>query len=104
MAVLSIVTTALDALRGYAGSVGWGPLVRISRTAILSLLSRIEKGSLVVKESDGRETVCGSRHSAGGPGPRTELMVHREAFWVRLLLFADMVRVTGALFVAVDTN
>jgi cyclopropane-fatty-acyl-phospholipid synthase len=93
MAVLSIATAAFDALRGYAGSLAWGPLVGISRTATLSLLGRIEKGTLVIKESDGRETVCGSPSSPkGSKPPRTELMVHRESFWVRLLLFADMVR------------
>jgi hypothetical protein len=95
MTVLSVVTTTLDSIRWYAGSLAWGPLVRISRTVILSLLGRIEKGILVIRENDGIETVCGSSLSKIETGPRIELRVHRESFWVRLLLFADMVRLSS---------
>ena len=89
MAITSLVTSAFDTLRGLAGSVGWGPLVQLSRTTILSLLQQVEKGQLVVKEQDGTETVCG-RLSVGQISC-TELRIRRETFWVRLALFADMV-------------
>ena len=90
----SLLSSALDTLRGYAGSTAWGPLVRLSRTAILSLLNGIEVGCLIIKERDGTETRCGGgkgSHVCATP-PRTELRVQREAFWLRLALFADMVR------------
>lgn len=88
--MLSLVTGALDALRAQVGSVAWGPLVTTSRNAVLSLLQQIEIGRLLVVEEDGSETVCGKK-VASKTVPATELKVHRETFWVRLALFADMV-------------
>ena len=89
MAITTFFTSALDGLRALAGSIAWAPLVNLSRTAVLSLLQQIENGQLLVKEEDGRETVCG-RFTAGQT-LRTELRIRRETFWVRLALFADMV-------------
>ncbi|SLM36348.1 S-adenosyl-L-methionine-dependent methyltransferase-like [Lasallia pustulata] len=89
MAITSAVLSTFDALRGYAGSVSWGPLVTFSRNQVLSLLCRIEIGQLVVTDKDGTVTICGSPTPKDGT-PKTELKVHKEAFWVRLLLFADM--------------
>ena len=40
---------------------------------------------------DGETTVCGRFIAAEGE-PCTELKVLKELFWVRVLLFADMVR------------
>jgi hypothetical protein len=86
-----IVTATLDSLRSYAGSVAWGPLVRTSRAAILSLLSGIEVGQLAVREKDGSETICGKSGNGREPWPVTRLNILREAFWLRVALFADMV-------------
>lgn len=61
-----------------------------SRSAVLALLQRIEIGQLVITDSDGTVTICGKKDSEFG-APRTELNVLKEAFWVRVLLFADMV-------------
>ena len=81
------------ALQQYAGTWTWGPLVQLSRTAVLSLLKSIHVGQLIVTDENGELIVCGGNH--GTPKekavPRTELEIHNKAFWVRLLLFADMV-------------
>ncbi len=50
----------------------------------------------MVTDSDGAVTVCGARKVKDGT-PSTELRVLRETFWVRALLFADMVRVIPVL-------
>lgn len=86
----SLVSSAFDALRAQVGSVAWGPLVNLSRKAVLSLLQQIQVGRLLVQEHDGTETMYGEQ-TASVTTPATELKVHRETFWVRLALFADMV-------------
>jgi cyclopropane-fatty-acyl-phospholipid synthase len=91
----ALVSSTLDTFRGYAGSTAWAPLVRISRAAVLSLLHRIEFGCLLITDETGSQTRCGrdaglGSHVCATP-PRAELNIKREAFWVRLALFADMV-------------
>ncbi|KAL8720063.1 MAG: hypothetical protein Q9225_003031 [Loekoesia sp. 1 TL-2023] len=86
---MAIVTRSFNTGRSYFGSFTWGPLVRLSRAAVLSLLGRVEVGHIVIIDTDGSETVCGERWPREGV-PSTELKVLKEAFWVRLLLFADM--------------
>lgn len=88
------VASAIGALREYVGAAAWSPLVRISRAGVLSVLHRVQLGCLILVEEDGTEIRCG-----GTPGPhicttepRTELRIKSDAFWVRLALFADMVR------------
>lgn len=87
---MAILTRSFDSLRSYVGSFTWGPFVRLSRSAVLALLERIEIGQLVVRDSDGTLTICGSPGIKDG-SPRTELKVLKETFWVRVMLFADMV-------------
>ena len=87
---MPILSRSLDTLRSYLTSFTWGPFVTLSRTTVLGLLSRIEVGQLVVTDSDGAVTICGNSGITDG-APRTELKVLKEAFWVRVLLFADMV-------------
>lgn len=89
MAVLDPLTSRFSALRNYTGQLAWAPLASLSRSAVLSLLSRIQTGRLDIVDVDGSETICGSRDDKD-PGPRTALRVHSDAFWVRLALFADM--------------
>jgi len=79
-------------LRTYAGSFTWQPLVRFSRGIVLSLLRRIAVGQIVVRDSDGAVTICGAPQTKDGT-PRSELRVLKETFWVRALLFADMVSI-----------
>ncbi|KAI9725223.1 MAG: hypothetical protein M1828_003404 [Chrysothrix sp. TS-e1954] len=78
-----------------ASSWSWGPLVHLARNTILSLLSKIDKGSLKITDCNGRVTLCGAPQIDGaakrkGFAPFTELQVHKDTFWVRMLLFADM--------------
>ena len=87
----SLVTSVLDSLRSYTGSVAWAPLVQLSRSSILSVLSGIERGTLTIREKDGTETVCGGRPVGREEWPVSSLKVLREAFWLRVALFADMV-------------
>ena len=88
---MAILSRSFDALRTYIGSFTWGPFVQISRSTVLGLLQRIETGQLVITDCDGSVIICGD---AAGKAevPKTQLKVEKEAFWVRVLLFADMVR------------
>ncbi|KAE9371221.1 cyclopropane-fatty-acyl-phospholipid synthase [Stipitochalara longipes BDJ] len=105
----SVVTQPLgrgaDLLRGAIGGVTWGPALTISKAAVTSLLSRIDIGQLTIKDqTTGQTTSYGQKiakeHSKMSNGvngtkksggvKRVELVVKREAFWVRLFLFADM--------------
>jgi cyclopropane-fatty-acyl-phospholipid synthase len=88
----------LQALSGYVASYGWGPLLSVSRSAVLSLLSRIQAGHLKVVDADGKESTYGQKQVVNGKSeksvyslPNVELTVHKDVFWVRMLLFADMV-------------
>ncbi|KAK5005524.1 hypothetical protein LTR28_007609, partial [Elasticomyces elasticus] len=100
MGLASPLVERFNALAYTAGSYAWEPLVSLSRSAILSLLSKVESGSLVITDPDGQQTVCGKKKMVNGETgggrsvysiPHTGLQVHKETFWVRLLLFADMV-------------
>ncbi|KAK7905400.1 hypothetical protein LTR67_000121 [Exophiala xenobiotica] len=84
----SSVSSALERVRTYAGTLAWDPLVTTSRRLILSLFSDIKVGRLTIVERDGTETVCGQvgEHVS----PLVHLRVMRDAFWLRLALFADM--------------
>lgn len=87
----NLVTSALDTLRSYAGSLAWGPLVRLSRSSVLALLQSIEVGQLNIVEKDGSEIVCGNGALSRSEVPVARLKVLKEVFWLRLALFADMV-------------
>ena len=85
-------------LRSSIGSISWGPILALSKTTISSLLSRIETGTLVITDqtsgsstSYGQKTVLPNLGGLGnGRGTSVELTVKKEAFWVRMFLFADM--------------
>ncbi|KLU81790.1 cyclopropane-fatty-acyl-phospholipid synthase [Magnaporthiopsis poae ATCC 64411] len=108
-----------EAARGTIGSLTWGPALTVAKPAIEGVLRQIQIGTLVlVDEPAGRRLVFGQKLSskgtrgldAGDDGsaprtngckariesassagpPRVELVVKRDAFWMRLLLFADM--------------
>lgn len=88
---MASVSPSFSSLRTYVGSLAWSPLVRLSRGFVLALLKRIEVGTVVVTDSNGAVFVCGADQSSD-VGPKAELRVLKEVFWVRMLLFADMVR------------
>ncbi|KAL8891363.1 MAG: hypothetical protein Q9215_001605 [Flavoplaca cf. flavocitrina] len=86
---MALVTRSFGAARSYLGSFTWDPFVRLSRAAVLNLLGRVETGHILIIDTNGLETVCGERWPKADV-PKTELNVLKDAFWVRLLLFADM--------------
>ncbi|KAL9104064.1 MAG: hypothetical protein Q9163_000961 [Psora crenata] len=86
---MAILFRPLDSMRHYVEGLTWAPYVQLSRTKVLALLQRMEIGRLVVTDCDGTVTICGDA-AAGAEWSRTELTVLKEAFWVRILLFADM--------------
>ena len=88
---MALFSDSFNALRSFAGSLIWSPVVAFSRTTVLRLLIRIEKGQIVVRESDGNTVVCGGAQTKDCM-LKTELNVVKDTFWVRALLFADMVR------------
>ncbi|KAM3080453.1 hypothetical protein ACMFMG_005407 [Clarireedia jacksonii] len=92
-----------DFLRSTIGGLTWGPAVSVSKSAVTSLFSKIERGTLLVHEADTRKVTCfgqklvqehkngvnGNSRKANAP-KKVELRVMNQAFWVRLFLFADM--------------
>ena len=89
ISIMAMLSRPFDLLRTYVGSLTWAPFVQISRSTVLGLLQRIQQGRLTVTDCDGSVTLCGAIKDGA---PKTELKVLKEAFWVRVLLFADMVR------------
>ena len=89
--MMTMFTRLFDAAKSNLSFIAWSPLVCLSRAAVLNVLSRVELGHIAIIDSDGSETICGERWAKEGV-PVTELKVLKETFWVRLLLFADMVR------------
>lgn len=116
-AVTEPLAQGADFLRSTLGGISWGPAVSVSKAAVVSLFNRIEIGQLIVRdETTGQTAVYGqkiakehSRKSNGVNGingvltngvnghkktttgvRRVELSVKKDAFWVRLFLFADM--------------
>lgn len=99
------VSHGAEILRGTLGGWTWGPALAVAKPAILSVLARIETGTLLLVDEPGQKRhVFGQKLSgelgdvvvaAGLPRraatvPRVEVVVKNEAFWMRLFLFADM--------------
>ncbi|KAI1463046.1 cyclopropane-fatty-acyl-phospholipid synthase [Daldinia caldariorum] len=99
------LTQGADLIRGTLGSLTWGPALAIAKPAVLSVFSEIEVGTLLlVDEPEGTEMVYGQRPASkeslpvnwgipprkANATPRVEIRVKDSAFWMRLLLFADM--------------
>lgn len=88
---MTAISRLFGSWRTSVGCTTWGPLVRFSRSTVLAILSRIELGRLVVIDGDGTAIHCGEPDETSN-GPNAELKVVKDSFWVRVLLFADMVR------------
>ena len=101
MGIAGPVTDRVWALANYSASYAYPPLVSLSRAAVQSLFQQIRVGQLKIIDQDGTVTICGQQKLRPDSQadrsvyslPVTELNVHKDLFWVRLLLFADMVRV-----------
>lgn len=87
--VLNALTSRLDALKSYAGNAVLPPAVNIARVAVLSLLQKMKIGRMEIHDTNGNIHICGDDVS-DSPYPATLLQVHKDTFWIRLLLFADM--------------
>ncbi|KAI0889547.1 cyclopropane-fatty-acyl-phospholipid synthase [Annulohypoxylon maeteangense] len=98
-------TRGADLVRGTIGGLTWGPALAIAKPAVLSVFSKITVGTLLlVDEPAGTRLVYGQRLTSKSPEstngdytirradiiPRVEVRVKDDAFWMRLLLFADM--------------
>ncbi|KAI9745584.1 MAG: hypothetical protein M1818_001118 [Claussenomyces sp. TS43310] len=94
----------VDVLRGALGSISWKPVLTVARISVISLFSRIEKGTLILiddvtertfiygQESmkENTEFANGANGTSKSADKKVVLNVHKEAFWVRLFLFADI--------------
>ncbi|KAK1989279.1 cyclopropane-fatty-acyl-phospholipid synthase [Colletotrichum cereale] len=105
-AVAQPLSRGTELLRGAVGSLTWGPALSVAKPAILSVFSRIERGTLLlIDEPAGLRQVFGQKLGAkynenltngdrvprrADAIPRVEVVVKSEAFWMRLFLFADM--------------
>jgi hypothetical protein len=90
MAIFSPVTGAATAILSTITSQTWGPLVSICKNGALSQLQEIKLGKLVLFEGGTKASAVFGSDKEGVPV--AFLDVHSEKFWVRLALFADMVR------------
>lgn len=98
MGVTSYVTDRVRAATNISLSYARPPLIALSRSIILSLFNQIKIGRLVLIDSNGTVTICGQMKLGATGGersvysvPQVELRVHKDTFWLRMLLFADMV-------------
>ncbi|CEH12534.1 hypothetical protein CBOM_00512 [Ceraceosorus bombacis] len=112
-----MATSALSTLTSPLQSLAWSPLVKLSRSAVLGLFSRLTEGTLdltdvdgtsykygdpvLVRSKHGRSSASGDLHDARGcaqkssssnssASPRAELTVKSDTFWVRMLVGADL--------------
>lgn len=97
MSAFAAIVTLKERLVGWA----WGTAVSMARTTVLGIFSGVEVGSILIVDE-----VIGSKYTFGQPilrdndakfeaesacsMPVVKLCVKREAFWLRLLLFADI--------------
>ncbi|KAI1097929.1 cyclopropane-fatty-acyl-phospholipid synthase [Jackrogersella minutella] len=99
------LTRGTDIVRGTLGSLTWGPALAVAKPVVLSVFSKITLGTLLlVDEPAGTRMVYGQRLTSKSPEltngeysirkagviPRVEVRVKDDAFWMRMLLFADM--------------
>ncbi|KAG9243948.1 Mycolic acid cyclopropane synthetase-domain-containing protein [Calycina marina] len=109
-----------DFLRSAVGHISWGPALSLSRFAAVTTFSKIEIGTLIIKDkTNGKTHVFGQRiakedkqkangvngtfKKAGQPR-KVELVVNKEAFWIRSVLFADMGFAEAYMLGEVDCN
>lgn len=88
----SLLSGAIDRLYTSVGYVAGGPITRVARSLILSVLNQIEIGQIIIEENE-QTVTCGSINLAIGspPLPVTVLKIRNDAFWTRVAIFADMV-------------
>lgn len=88
-------------VRGAIGSISWGPATSFAKQQVNGMFERLDTGTLTVIDH-----VTGEKRTYGQPmmesndpaegdakiraGPKANLVVYKETFWVRVMLFADM--------------
>ncbi|KAL2074938.1 hypothetical protein VTL71DRAFT_8718 [Oculimacula yallundae] len=88
----------IDGLKELYSCWLWPPTVNLARNIVLQTFSRIKVGSLLIRDgSTGLEQTYGQKSPKNGANdkgvlsiPHAEIIVKRDSFWLRLLLFADM--------------
>lgn len=100
-----LLSQSLDKLRSHLGSLTWNPTLRVVKSSILSILSHIQIGTLLlVDESDQTNYVFGQKDIEAvdkmirGAWPRNRIdnaplvriVIKSAEFWMRLFFFADM--------------
>jgi cyclopropane-fatty-acyl-phospholipid synthase len=96
MGILDVVTAPVSTILNTITSQAWQPLVSLCKNGTLSQLQNIQIGKLVIFESGESKTSTVLGVDKEGV-PMAILDVHDEKFWVRLALFADMVRFQAQL-------
>ncbi|KAF7547203.1 hypothetical protein G7Z17_g7882 [Cylindrodendrum hubeiense] len=99
------ISRGAEVVRGSIGTWTWGPALAVAKPAILSVLSRIETGTLLIVDEPAQTRYVYGQKLSGKLGsiteenglprradtiPRVEIVVKDDAFWMRLFLFADM--------------
>ncbi|KAF2459179.1 cyclopropane-fatty-acyl-phospholipid synthase [Lineolata rhizophorae] len=84
------LSARLSHLRNYVGSLAWDSAVQVCRYAVLTLLRNIEIGRLELDEEVAAEEAGDRDSNSRGSMPKTSLRIHKDAFWLRVALFADM--------------
>ena len=88
MGPLSLVTSATSTV----ASAAWPYVVPLARQAVCALLSRVNTGSLTIEDVDGKVWYFGDHSKAQGAEKlAAKITVRKEAFWLRLAIFTDMV-------------
>lgn len=91
MAILSPLTEPAATLWSSVTSQTWDSLVALCRNGTIAQLQQIQLGRLFLYDGgSGKSSVVFGNESPKNPD--AALHVHSEKFWVRLALFADMVR------------
>jgi len=91
MAIYSSVTGAVSSLLSPVTSQAWRPLVALCKNGTLSQFQNLNHGKLVLFEGGASKATAAFGSDKEGL-PIAFLNVLDEKFWVRLALFADMVR------------
>lgn len=91
MAILSPITGAASSILSTVTSQAWGPLVSLCKNGTIAQLQNLKLGKLILFEGGSSKASAVFGNDKEGL-PIAFLDVHDEKFWVRLALFADMVR------------
>lgn len=96
MTILGALSSPAATIWNGVASHAWDPLVSLCRTGTLAQLQGIKIGTLALYEKGVAkpESFFGTQSSEH---PFASLTVHDEKFWVRLALFADMVRLSSVI-------